>query len=935
MANNKFQLKRTSVTGRTPNTTNSSNTSFIDAGELAVNLTDKKLYSSDGSAYFEVGANLTSLSVTNGSIIVANNSSTALRVTQEGTGNAIVIEDSTNPDSSPFVISANGWTVLGANTPSNILQVVAPNSSALGQGIEVTTSANGYFRLASGSSGAFLPAFSGQSTLTTAAYGLFFNGKSANNTDTSVGVLTFSARYNDGTSTGANVGSTQIATQFLNFVTPLVTILGNGNMGIGNTAPASKLVVAGTSSYSGNASFAANVTVTGTAILNAISANGSLGLDTQVLTSNGSSVYWSASGGGGKIAGPGLTSNASHYEVLANTGIIANATGTFVNSAYIATIDANSSTYANSSVTNTFTVGTASYFVANGNFGVGTNAPNRKLFVAGPVGGTPSLTTSDGEIAFFQSTTTQGISIGADGASPYGSWLQVKRPTNDGNSYPLLLNPVDGNVGIGNTNPTQKLHVQGTAYATSDLRSPIYYDSDNTTYYAELAGSTSLIASGNVAIGTTAPNGKLTVSQSSQSSDSNYQIQYNRLSVANTAVTAGRTKSLFYGLIDNYNQNKSADGLTQYSSISAGAVLYVYNGSSSTGGDANSHLYGTINYVQNWANGATSNAISIATGTYNQVSPVRGAITSATGSSNEITQANSSYANIATAIATRSVITGNTTGGSLITTGYLFYGNYSGAQPTTAYGVYITGEQKNYFSANVGIGTTTPNVPLAVNGAIVAANGIGVGYGAGGTAPAAGIGMQLQNNRIRIQFTDNTADNTTNVLEFLRGNGTGNQGWLSITADGSNGLKAMALSLTGADRLKIIANGNIGIGNTAPANKLFVTGDIGLDGISVRDTATSTTTATTQIALFEYPVATYDSCDVVIKAVSGGQRHTTKLLVTANSTVAVATEYGAIQTGASLFTVDVDVTLANTRILITPASTTSTVFKSSYELITS
>jgi hypothetical protein len=61
---NKFQVKRTSISGRTPNTTSSGNTHFIDTGELALNLTDGKLFSSNGSASFEVGANLASLKVT-------------------------------------------------------------------------------------------------------------------------------------------------------------------------------------------------------------------------------------------------------------------------------------------------------------------------------------------------------------------------------------------------------------------------------------------------------------------------------------------------------------------------------------------------------------------------------------------------------------------------------------------------------------------------------------------------------------------------------------------------------------------------------------------------------------------------------------------------------------------------------------------------------
>ena len=60
---NKFQVKRTTVTSRTPNTTNSGNTHFIDTGELALNLTDGKMFSSNGTVYFEVGANLANQTV--------------------------------------------------------------------------------------------------------------------------------------------------------------------------------------------------------------------------------------------------------------------------------------------------------------------------------------------------------------------------------------------------------------------------------------------------------------------------------------------------------------------------------------------------------------------------------------------------------------------------------------------------------------------------------------------------------------------------------------------------------------------------------------------------------------------------------------------------------------------------------------------------------
>jgi hypothetical protein len=52
---NKLQIKRTSVSGRAPNTTNAANTTYIDAGELALNLADGKLFSSNGAGLIEFG----------------------------------------------------------------------------------------------------------------------------------------------------------------------------------------------------------------------------------------------------------------------------------------------------------------------------------------------------------------------------------------------------------------------------------------------------------------------------------------------------------------------------------------------------------------------------------------------------------------------------------------------------------------------------------------------------------------------------------------------------------------------------------------------------------------------------------------------------------------------------------------------------------------
>ena len=65
-----------------------------------------------------------------GSLVVTGNTSTDLvRITQTGTGNALVVEDSTNPDATPFVVDANGRVVTG-NTSAIAIGLVIPQIQA-------------------------------------------------------------------------------------------------------------------------------------------------------------------------------------------------------------------------------------------------------------------------------------------------------------------------------------------------------------------------------------------------------------------------------------------------------------------------------------------------------------------------------------------------------------------------------------------------------------------------------------------------------------------------------------------------------------------------------------------------------------------------------------------------------------------------------------
>ncbi len=102
---NKLQIKRTTVSGRTPNTTNVANTQYIDTGELAINLPDGKLFSSNGTVAFEIGANLTLLSV-GGNTFFSN--STVVKIT---TNDTLTFADNTTQNTAFRVYDSSGTRI--------------------------------------------------------------------------------------------------------------------------------------------------------------------------------------------------------------------------------------------------------------------------------------------------------------------------------------------------------------------------------------------------------------------------------------------------------------------------------------------------------------------------------------------------------------------------------------------------------------------------------------------------------------------------------------------------------------------------------------------------------------------------------------------------------------------------------------------------------
>jgi len=64
-------------------------------------------------------------------VIDVNSSGDALRITQIGSGNALVVEDSANPDSTPFVVTADGRVGIGVTAPTTQLNVYAASAASL------------------------------------------------------------------------------------------------------------------------------------------------------------------------------------------------------------------------------------------------------------------------------------------------------------------------------------------------------------------------------------------------------------------------------------------------------------------------------------------------------------------------------------------------------------------------------------------------------------------------------------------------------------------------------------------------------------------------------------------------------------------------------------------------------------------------------------
>jgi hypothetical protein len=230
----KFKVKRSVISGVIPTTLD------LDLGELAVNIADKKVYTSNGSSVFELSSNVSNISVTGNLTFGAGRF-----IANGGSGSA------------GQVLTSNGTSVYWSTATAQAsvqISSIAPSSPPPNDG-DLWWNSN---------------------TLTLYIYRNF---------------QWVVAIANGGANTNVQFNDSSLLGGSNNFTYNKIT----GTLSVGN------VTINSTSISTNNA----NIVLGNTSV---IVANGSFGSNGQVLTSNGSGMYWGYGGGGPYVR---LTSNTT------------------------------------------------------------------------------------------------------------------------------------------------------------------------------------------------------------------------------------------------------------------------------------------------------------------------------------------------------------------------------------------------------------------------------------------------------------------------------------------------------------------------------------------------------------------------------------------------------------------------------------------------
>jgi hypothetical protein len=428
------------------------NTTFhvadFQANTLYLGNTSTNWLISNGSGLYHTGT-INAVSHTVGSSWIANSSGSY----HTGTMNAATHSVGSIFVANATTLNANGFVVNSSTLSSN--SFLANSTGAYVTGLVNAASYNVGSNFIANSTGIYT---TGAINAVSVAIGTNWtvNSTGAYHTGT-INAASFSVGTVFTTnSTLTNTVSLVVSTNTSTFGTAAY-VVANGNIGIGNSTPANKLVVNGTTRFEANLVTSNTVNIL---------ANGAYGTAGQVLASNGTTVYWATLGGASAVGG-------SNTQIQFNTSaaLDANANFTWVNPTR--TMWANG--YIN--VQNSISVGTGvapttgntTYvLVANGStyFNGNLVIASGGIQANGGYGTAGQALLSNGS-AVYWATATAGsntyIQFNDSGAAGATSDFTY----NKANKWLYVANAIG--IGAGLTSPAAALHANGSGYFTADV----------------------------------------------------------------------------------------------------------------------------------------------------------------------------------------------------------------------------------------------------------------------------------------------------------------------------------------------------------------------------------------------------------------------------------------------------------------------------------
>ena len=602
--------------------------------------------------------------------------------------------------------------------------------------------------------------------------------------------------------------------------TPRLTILPGGNLGIGTTAPFSKLHINVSDNFNNSVT---NILTLDHAIQNGTNSTGGIGV----------SILFRA------------TDNASQLEDIANiSAVLVNSTnGTEYGAITFATRGADKGDGA-SHLTEVMRI-------TNGSVGIGTTSPGAKLDVAGQI----IVSTAP------SSFSKNGIGVNSGDEFQLNAGAGGIRFNNAANSANLAYLTNAGNFIVGSGTAQSKLDVVGGVAIGS-------YAGSNA------APSNGLIVSGNVGIGTTAPFSKLHINVSDDFNTSVTNIlTLDHTNPNGVNLTGGIGVSILFRATDNASQlykigNISAILYNSTNGSQKGAITFSTSGSDTgdnsfghsiermridgsgnvgigtTSPDARLKVSGDINATGTvWAFGLNLSTLTASAGGWTDDGTVVRLTTSSDlvgiGKTNPATQLdvaggiNASTLNISgnAYLATSS---GNVGIGTTAPQNKLeVIGAVTVAGTLNASSINTTGNA--YFatsSGNVGIGTTSPGQKLVVagnanisqnltvNNSVLFVDGTSGNVGIGTTSP--GARLEVAGVSTPQAIISNTGDGTSQ-LSLARSGGVS---W-GIYRYGSAVSDRFNIGVIGVNEpFTILTGGNVGINQTSPTQTLHVVGTL-------------------------------------------------------------------------------------------------------------